>query len=61
MDNPDTFDFVLDILGFTTIAQLDELINQGLTTGDDLSHLTKNELTLIFDENRNSNRRRNLN
>lgn len=60
MDSADTFTEVLIVLGFTLLAQREELTNQGLTTGNDLCALTKAELNLVFDENRNSNRRRTL-
>jgi hypothetical protein len=60
MDSADIFIDTLIILGFTTVAQRNDITNQGLTTCDELSILTKAELQLVFDENRNSNRRRNI-
>ncbi len=60
MDSADTFIDILTTLGFNTDAQRNDIINQGVTTCLDLSILTKAELQLVFDENRNSNRRRTI-
>jgi hypothetical protein len=61
MDNPSIFDTIMEVFGFIQNAQIAEITGQGITTCNDLSNLTSDELELIFAENRNSNRRRNLN
>jgi hypothetical protein len=61
MDNPDIFNTIMDIFGFIRNTQIAEITGQGIITCSDLSNLTSDELKLIFSENCNSNRRRNLN
>ena len=58
MNSQQACENILTVLGYTTEPQRSEIINQGLTNGNELAALTSKELSLIFDENRNSNRRR---
>ena len=58
MDSEDTFDTILNTLGFNTVGRRNDITNQGVISGNDLANLTSSELQLVFDENRTSNRRR---
>ena len=60
MDSEDTFIEILTTLGFNTDAQRNNIINQGVKTCVNLSILTKVELQLVFDKNRNSNHHRTI-
>ena len=61
MNSPLEFSALLSRIGFITLFQRNELTTQGLLTMDDLTDLSKNELNAIFEENKSSNRRRNVN
>ena len=58
MDSPLNFITVLTTLGFSNVARRNEIIQQGIDTGEELRDLSKEELDQVFQENRSNNRRR---
>ena len=58
MDVVFEFTGLITRIGFPDLNQREEITNQGITTCDDLADLSSEELKLVFDENRNQNRRR---
>jgi hypothetical protein len=60
MNSPAEFSALLSRIGFTTLLQRNEITTQGLNTMDDLADLSKDELNAVFEENKSSNRRRNV-
>lgn len=61
MDDQVIFANIMNTFGFINDNQFAEITGQGIISCSDLCNLTSDELELIFAENRNSNRRRNLN
>ena len=60
MDDHNEFNALLGRIGFNSVAQRNEITEQGVTTCSDLADLSKDELEAIYYENRNTNRRRTM-
>jgi hypothetical protein len=60
MNSQEEFNNVITRIGFDTNDKRNEITDQGITTCDDFSDLSKEEFTAIFEENKNQNRRRTL-